>query len=364
MSDDDDDQDKQHEPSEKKLEDARKKGEIPRSTDLITSISYTGFLIAAFTFGSAGTIQVGNILSGLFEHAPSISIEVFSGSPSAIFGALMSQLISAVAPLFIVPAVSVILGLLALRSLVFAPAKLQPKLSRISILANAKNKFGRSGLFEFAKSFTKLLIYSLILSTFLIAKTPEILGAIYLDTNITTVTLVQLSLLFLIYVAGVSALVGCVDYLWQIAEHRRKHRMSHKELMDEAKQSEGDPHMKQQRRQRGYDIATNQMLTEVPFADVILVNPQHYAVALKWSRKTGSAPVCVAKGVDEIAATIRSIAAENGVPIHTDPPTARALYATVEIGKEIQSEHYRTVAAAIRFAETMKSKVRAGWGSK
>lgn len=364
MSEDNDDQDKQHEPSEKKLDDARKKGEIPRSTDLITSVSYTGFLIAAFTFGSTGTILLGNTLSRLFEHAQGISIELFSGNPSAIFGALMSQLIMAVAPLFIVPAVGVLLALLALKSIVFAPSKIQLKLSRISILANAKNKFGRSGIFEFAKSFTKLLIYSLILSIFLIAKTPEIIGAIYLDTNITSVVLVRLSLLFLIYVAGASALVGCVDYLWQIAEHRRKHRMSHKELTDEAKQSEGDPHMKQQRRQRGYDIATNQMLKDVPFADVILVNPQHYAVALKWSRKSGSAPTCVAKGVDEIAATIRSIAAENGVPIHSDPPTARALHAGVEIGQEIQPQHYRSVAAAIRFAEMMKSKARASWGAK
>ena len=134
--------------------------------------------------------------------------------------------------------------------------------------------------------------------------------------------------------------------------------MSRKELTDESKESEGDPHIKQQRRQRGYQIATNQMLAEVPKADVIIVNPTHYAVALKWDKTSGGAPVCVAKGVDEIATQIRKLAAEAGVPIHSDPPTARALHATIAIGAEIQSDHYRAVAAAIRFAEAMRVKAK------
>ena len=100
------------------------------------------------------------------------------------------------------------------------------------------------------------------------------------------------------------------------------------------------------------------MIAAVPDADVVIVNPTHYAVVLKWSREQGSAPSCVAKGVDEIAAAIREKAQEHGVPIHSDPPTARALYATVEIGEEIQEEHYGPVAAAIRFAEAMREKAK------
>ena len=132
--------------------------------------------------------------------------------------------------------------------------------------------------------------------------------------------------------------------------------------MDEAKASEGDPHVKQQRRQKGYEIAMNQMLADVPKADVVVVNPTHYAVALKWSRLPGEAPVCVAKGVDEIAAQIREVAMEAGVPIHRDPPTARAIHATVRIGEEIRPEHYQAIAAAIRFAEKMRARMRAQQG--
>ena len=169
----------------------------------------------------------------------------------------------------------------------------------------------------------------------------------------------RLCIEFLFVVLAVSMSIGGIDALWQHHEHLRKNRMSRKEVMDEAKDSEGDPHMKQQRRQRAYDIATSQMMADVPTADVVIVNPIHYAVALKWSRKQGEVPVCVAKGVDEVARTIREIAMEAGVPIQSDPPTARALFATTEIGQEIDESHYHGVAAAIRFAEDMRKRARA-----
>jgi len=144
--------------------------------------------------------------------------------------------------------------------------------------------------------------------------------------------------------------------MWQLFQHQRRNRMSRQELVDENKDSEGDPHTKLQRRQRGQAIAMNQMLTDVGRADVIVVNPTHYAVALKWQRGDRTAPICVAKGVDEIAARIREAGAAAGVPIHSDPPTARALHATVELGAPIRPEHYSAVAAAIRFAEAMRKR--------
>ncbi len=122
------------------------------------------------------------------------------------------------------------------------------------------------------------------------------------------------------------------------------------------KEQEGDPTMKQNRRERGQAIARNQMMKDVPSADVVIVNPTHYAVALKWDRKAGGAPICVAKGTDEIALKIREIAAISGVPIRSDPPTARAIHASVEIGEEVKREHYAAVAAAIHFADAMRKK--------
>lgn len=353
-----DDEEKPHEPSQKKLDDARAKGEVPRSNDLNTAASYGGFILCGSVLGAHAIVSLGGDLSGMLENADFLSKEVFKGGPNPVFGKIILAVLGSVSPWFALPAIAALGSIIAQKSFVVALEKLKPKLSRISIISNAKNKFGRSGLFEFAKSFVKLLIFSSVLGIFLFQKTPEIIGTINLEPIQGTVVLVRLCLSFLFIVLAVSVVLSLPDFLWQVAEHKRKNRMSRKELTDEAKQSEGDPQMKQQRRQRGYEIAVNQMLADIPQSDVIVVNPEHYAVALKWSRNPGSAPVCVAKGVDEIAARIREAAIEAGIPIHRDPPTTRAIYAVVEIGQEIRSEHYKAVAAAIRFAEAMKLKAR------
>lgn len=359
MADDTEASDKEHEPTQKKLDDARKKGEIARSTDLTTAAAYFGMLIAATALGATSLKGLGETLSGLLSGAASLSDDAFAGGGRAFTGALLLDTSALLAPLFAIPALAAMLVIIATRSFVVTPEKLAPKLSRISPLSNAKNKFGRAGLFEFAKSFAKLSIYSVVMGVFLWQRLPQMLATIGLTPGIATVTLLDLSLDFLVIVLIIAGAIGGIDLLWQQQEHLRKNRMSRKELMDESKQNEGDPHMKQQRRQRGYDIAMNRMLADVPDADVIVVNPTHYAVALKWTRHHGAAPVCVAKGVDEVAARIREVAAEAGVPIHRDPPTARAIHATVDIGEEIRPDQYRAAAVAIRFAEEIRRKAKA-----
>ncbi|MFA5581813.1 MAG: flagellar type III secretion system protein FlhB [Paracoccaceae bacterium] len=358
------DQDKQYEPSQKKLDDARKKGDIPRSVDLTTAAAYGGFILAAAATGAASLGQVGAIFSGLIAQADTLSALIFAGSGQPIGGGLMVDIALALAPWFAIPALLALLSVMAQRSFVIAPSKLQPKLNRISILANAKNKFGRNGLFEFAKSAVKLVIYGAVLGFYLMGRLPDMLAALSLSPAMAMIVLLDLSMRFLMIVLGIALAIGAVDFLWQYTEHMRKNRMSRKEMTDEAKANDGDPHVKQRRRQKGYDIAMRQMLADVPDADVIIVNPEHYAVALQWDRGAGRAPVCVAKGVDEMAARIREAAIEAGVPIHRDPPTARAVYAAVKIGEEIHPAHYAAVAAAIRFAEAMRDKARVRFGRR
>ena len=164
---------------------------------------------------------------------------------------------------------------------------------------------------------------------------------------------------FLFIVVLIAMVIGAIDAFWQRAEHHRKNRMTLKELRDEMKEVEGDPHVNAQRRMKAQELALNRMMQDVPGADVVIVNPTHYAVALKWSRASPGAPVCVAKGTDLVAARIREVAGEAGVPIHSDPPTARAVHAVVGIGEEIRADHYAAVAVAIRFAEDMRRKARA-----
>jgi len=353
-----DESDKQYEASQKKLDDARANGDVPLSADLTTAAGYGGFLIAALAFGPASLLGMGSALKVLLDQADTLSTQAFGGTAAPFGGGLLRSISVAAAPWFAIPAAVALLAILAQRGLIFAPAKLQPKLSRISPLATLGHKFGRAGLFEFGKSLVKLIIYCVVLGVFLTREMPRIIASLTLSPAMVTVELLALCAALIMIVLLVALTIGGVDLIWQIAEHNRKNRMSRQELMDEMKESEGDPALKQQRRQKAVSIAMNQMLAEVPKADVIIVNPTHFAVALKWDRKAGRAPVCIAKGVDEIAARIREIGAENGIPVHSDPPTARALHSAVEIGAEIRRDHYRAVAAAIRFAEAIRKKAR------
>ncbi|WP_420861736.1 EscU/YscU/HrcU family type III secretion system export apparatus switch protein [Algirhabdus cladophorae] len=351
-------EEKQHEATEKKLQDARKKGDLAKSVDLTTAAAYGGFLLAFYGFGSGLMAVFGSDLMHFIAEPSTLARNVFSDQGPVIIGALNVSLIKTLGPWFLLPAVLALSSILAQQSFVVVVSNLAPKISRISPLSNVKNKFGRKGLFEFAKSFVKLCFSGSIAFWFLADRFSEIVLTMQQGSHQVALQMVLLLGQFMVIMFLFTLLIGSLDFFWQRQEFLRKNRMSHQELKDEAKSSEGDPHHKQQRRQRGYEIATSQMLTDVEKADVVVVNPTHYAVALKWDRDHPGAPICVGKGVDEIAARIRECAQENAIPIHSDPPTARALHATLEIGDEVPPEFYAAVAAAIKFAEKMNLKAK------
>jgi len=306
MAEQDDSADKSHEPTQKKLDDARKKGEIARSNDVNVALSYFGVWLFLLSVGAFAMSNLGAVLQSELEHAmnPQLNLDF---SPS-LFAPLLYSAGSFVGLFAAVPACLIVLILLSQRALIFTPSK------NSDVIIGSSAGTDRNAI---------LVLYELVKSL--------------------------LSLVVLI-----AAAIAAIDYGWQVMEHQRKNRMSHKEMRDESKDSEGDPHLKQARRMKAQEIALTQMMSDVPTADVIIVNPTHYAVALKWEGSRTSAPICVAKGVDEIALRIRSVARDSDVAIHSDPPTARALFAVVEVGEEIKPEHYAAVAVAIRFAETLR----------
>ncbi|MCR8724361.1 EscU/YscU/HrcU family type III secretion system export apparatus switch protein [Frigidibacter sp. ROC022] len=359
MAEQNSDETKEFDPSQRKLDEARKSGDVPKSADLTSAAAQGGFLLALTAIGAASVERLGAALAQMLSDAARLSDRIFDGGTQAFAGATLIAVIGPVLPWFAIPALCAIAALAAQRGFAVSGDKLLPKLDRINPLRNAAQKFGANGLFEFAKSAVKLLVIALVLGLFLSGRLADLIRTAQQPDRLGMAVLVSTLLGFLTLSVLIAGAIGGIDLLWQRHSHNRKLRMSRKEMRDEHKSSEGDPHVKQQRRQKGYDIATNRMLTEVPKADVVIVNPTHFAVALKWERKPGHAPICTAKGVDEVAARIRAAAMEAGVPIRHDPPTARALYATIEIGREIHPDHYRTVAAAIRFAESLRAKARA-----
>ena len=359
MSNDDDDSDKSFEPTPERLRKARENGDVPKSQDLLVAASYLGVLIAFYGVGKASIETLGTAMTAFLDQPDRLAPVIFGDALAApVAGQFITRISFAVMPWYLVPAVVVILAVLAQKAFVIAPKRIEPKLSRLSIIKNAQNKFGRSGLFEFGKNFLKLVVYSIALGVYLTVRLPDMLAAVGGDAVTIVPFIAQLSMEFLFIALIVSATIGVADASFQQAEFIRKNMMSRKDIQDEMKNSEGDPHMKQQRKQKGHEIVQKQIKSAVAGADVVIVNPTHYAVVLEWDRALGGAPVCVAKGVDEVAAVIREVAQEHGVPIHSDPPTARALYATMDVGDEVEETHYAPVAAAIRFAEEMRERAK------
>ncbi|MEM9093904.1 MAG: flagellar biosynthesis protein FlhB [Neomegalonema sp.] len=354
----DDAQEKSLEATPHRIQKAREQGDVAQSRELNTAASYIGVLVALALFADWSVELFGVYGSAFFDRPEELAGVLMGPGSQGALATIFWAYFAAAAPILFIPAVCVILSLIAQQAIVLSLSKVEPKMSRISLISNAKQKYGLTGMVEFLKSATKLLVLSIVLGMIAIAQAPEYVMLAQLDGRVLGARLGDETMIYIGAATLVAIVVGGADFFWQRFDHAKKLRMSYQEMKDENKQTEGDPAMKQRRREKAQALASNKMLQKVPEADVIIVNPTHYAVALKWSRKRGEAPVCVAKGVDEIAARIREIAFENQVPIHRDPPTARALHAVVELDQEIPEEHYRAVALAIRFSDEVRAKAR------
>lgn len=347
-----------HDPTERKLEQAREKGDLPRSQDAQTLAAYAGLAGALALSAPVAAAALGAALIGPIAHPEEMAARILHGGARDLLPPFAAAVALPVLPALLAPAAAILILLAAQRAIVLAPSKLAPKLSRISPLENAKQKYGASGLVEFAKAAVKLAAVSVVLAIAVAGEIPRLPELVRRDARFVGQVLEdQLWAIFggVILVATVLALF---DLLWQRHHHQIKMRMSHQELKEEARQAEGDPILRQARRERARTIAANRMLHDVPNADVVLTNPTHYAVALKWERGKDDAPVCLAKGVDEMAHRIREAAERAGVPVREDPATARSVHALVEIGQEVRPEHYKAVAAAIVFADRLRAKGR------
>ena len=351
-------QEKSYEATPAKLERARKKGDMARSQDLQTAAAYLGFCIVVLLSGGWAATVLGETLMKFLSRPGDLAALFTGGSAGAISLAVFGRIGLASAALFLVPATMIVVLLVAQRAVVIAPEKLVPKMSRINPVANAKQKYGPHGLFEFLKSSVKLTAIAAILGLAISFEIDRLPAYARMQGQFLPHLLLEQFWNIMTGVLIFAVAVSVMDFMWQRHSHLRKMRMTHQELKDESKQAEGDPHIRASRRERGREIANNRMLHDDAAADVVITNPTHYAVALKWKRGDGSVPVCVAKGEDELARRIRMRAEQEQVPVHEDPPTARSVHALVEVGQQIRPEHYKAVAAAIVFADRLRAEQR------
>ncbi len=269
------------------------------------------------------------------------------------------ETIAAVALPFLLLMLAAIVGNAIQHRLIWSADSLTPKFSKISPLAGAKRMFSKVALVNFLKGLIKLAVIGSVLTALLWPARKRLESLISADPVAIIPFVRTLSLQLFGAVVAILAIIAAADYLFQYQQWFERQKMSMREIKEEYKESEGDPKIKAKIRQLRQARMRKRMMAAVPSATVVITNPTHFAVALKWERGM-NAPICVAKGMDAIALKIREVAEANEVPVVENPPLARTLHATVEIDAEVPAEHYKAVAEVISYVMRLNGAARRG----
>ncbi len=349
---------KEFDASEQRHQQARDDGDIPQSKEVSGFAVIVGILCATGLWSGLTGTALFERLSSLLYHADTLSGDALTNGGPRLHGALYDILIWSV-PLLLVLTATTLFALIATRGVTFSAKKIAPDIKKLSMIQNLKKKYGPQGLLEFIKDGLKMLFAGTIAIVFLLRFAEDYYASSAIRQGdfvaFTFDHCLQLVLAFAVFQLGLAIL----DFPLQRLLHANRIRMTREDMKKENKQSEGDPHFKQARRSRAVKITSGKMLQNVKTATVVMVNPEHFAVALVWDPASKKAPVCVAKGVDHLAARIREVAMANRVPVYRDPPSTRSIYRMVEIDEEIRPEHFAAVAAAIQFVERVRQAASA-----
>jgi len=353
MADEDDSGERTEDPTQKRLDDALERGDVAKSQEVNTWFMIAGATLVLSSFsGSIGEIKTP--LRNLI--ANSWMVRTDGPELLALAKNLEFMLFAALAVPFLMLVIAAIAGNILQHRLVWSGESLKPKLSKISPMSGAKRIFGKQAIANFAKGLFKLIALGSVMTAILWPERHRLEAMLRFDPMAMVGSVFTLTLQLLGAVVAMLAVVAIADYFFQYRQWYERQKMSLREMKEEFKQSEGDPHVKGRIRQLRQARMKKRMMAAVPKASVVITNPTHYSVALSYERGM-SAPVCVAKGVDLIALKIREVAGEHGVPIVENVPLARALYATVDIDEEIPVEHYHAVAEIIGYVMGLRRGV-------
>ena len=354
MADNDKGQEPTEEATPKRLQEAREKGQIPRSRELNTMT----LMLAA----SGGLLFLGGgIIDGLqslLRHTLQIErnrIFDTNAIPHYFFDNVTSTLLS-LAPFLVLMVVAALLAPLALGGWSFSPQAMGFKFEKLDPIKGFGKIFALRGLVELLKSLAKFLILALVTALLLWKKADLFLG---LGSEPLRPALQHVASLLgwsFLYLSLALILIAAVDAPFQLWDHARQLKMTRQEIRDEMKETDGRPEVKQQIRRMQREMAKRRMMEEIPKADVIVTNPSHYAVALRYDQNKMRAPRVVAKGADLIALTIRAKGHEHRIPILSAPPLARALFHSTELNKEIPAGLYLAVAQVLAYIYQLRSR--------
>jgi flagellar biosynthetic protein FlhB len=341
-------------PTQRRREDARRRGQVGRSREVDSAI----VLVAALGFFRFGGAAMWSGFEALLRDSFAALDEAQpSGELASVVGVdLIGRALLLLLPLFaVIIGLSLVAGVAQTGGLVFSPQAIKPQGSRLNLLKGAKRVFAsKQSLVQLAKSLAKFVLLGGVAAWVVHARWEELtsLGLAYSLFD-SLGLLVDIAFDIVLWVTLVLVALAVGDYLFQRYDLSGQLRMTRQEVLDEQKQQEGDPQVKAQLARVRRSLLAR-VMEAVPDADVVLVNPTHYAVALKYDATSAPAPVVVAKGVDLIAQRIREVAVEYGVPVIENPPLTRAIYQAVEVGREITAELYEAVAEVLAFVYRLR----------
>ena len=354
-SDDTDESSKTEDPSAKRLEDARKRGDVSKSPEVVTWLMLggtAGVLALMAPWTSANLMQQLRIVM-----ANADTYDVGGGAFGSFVTALAISIVGvAIVPMVVLTGIAVAANLIQHRPL-FSFTPIAPKFSKISPLAGMQRLFSRDALINLVKGLIKLAIVGGVMAYALWPERNRLDTMVTADPAMLLGIVEELVLKVFWAAVAIMTVIAIGDFAYQRNRWWNKHKMTLQEMRDEFKQMEGDPKIKGRIRQLRMERARKRMMANVPTATVVVANPTHYAVALKYERAM-AAPLCVAKGVDDLALRIRAVAEEHGVPVVENPPLARALHASVEIDQVIPTEHFKAVAQVIGYVMRLNSRPR------
>lgn len=358
MAENEDGQERTESATPKRIEEARRKGQVPRSRDLsAAAVLMTGGVGLSF-MGA----QIGGDLHGLMQRSLVLSREeaLDAGYMLPALARAAADGLMACAPVLGLIMLAALLAPLLLGGWSFSTQALMPQFSRLNPLEGCKRLFAARNLIELGKALGKFGIVAVIAVLVLRNETGALLALGREPTNLAIAHAIQLSGSGLIWISSGLLLIAGIDVPYQLWQYAKQLKMTREEIRQEMKESEGSPEVKGRIRQLQQAAARQRMMQDVEKADVIVTNPTHFAVALRYDDKRMRAPIVVAKGADLIAARIREIAAESEVPIFEAPPLARMLYRNVDIGHEVPASLYVAVAQILSYIFQLRAARRGG----
>ncbi|MWL90603.1 flagellar biosynthesis protein FlhB [Cupriavidus sp. SW-Y-13] len=340
--------------SPRRLEKAREEGQVVRSRELGTFVMLMTGVIGLWTLGGTLGRKLNAVMQTSLAFEPATAFDtnrMLSQFGIAIFDALLAFM-----PLLLMFGVAALVAPMALGGWIFSTKSFMPDFKRLNPLSGLGRLFSMHSLVELAKAIAKSLLVGGVGGWMVWRKLPEAIALMNAPVEEAMLHTMELVLYVCGIVAGSLLLVVALDVPWQLWEYYKKLRMTKEEVKQEMKETDGDPHVKARIRQQQRAMARRRMMAEVPKADVVVTNPTHFAVALRYDEKARwNAPRVVAKGTDEVAARIRELAAEHRVPVLSAPPLARALHRHVELGHEIPAGLYTAVAEILAWVFQLKN---------